>query len=33
MGFKGLNHLFCYVAAVHIRGNKLEDCLTFFLDL
>ena len=33
MGSKGLDHVFCYVAAVHVRGNELEGCLPFLLDL
>ena len=32
MGFKGLDHAFRYVAAVHVRGNKLEGCVPFLLD-
>ena len=33
MGFKGLNHSLRYVAAVHVRENKLEGCLPLLLDL
>ena len=33
MGFKGLDHAFSDVAAVYVRGNKLEGCLPFLLDL
>ena len=33
MGFEGLDHAFRYVAEAHVRGNKLEGCLPFLLDL
>ena len=33
LGFKDLDHAFRYVATVHVRGNKLEGCLPFLLDL
>ena len=33
MGFKGLNHLLRYVTVMHVRGDKLEGCLPFLLNL